>query len=60
MIAEGTIFRCPNCQTEVEVLSAEKSGGPLVCCEVEMKEVRDEFEQLYEREAYDEMDFQWD
>lgn len=60
MISEGNTYRCQSCQTEVEVLSSSQSGGPLVCCEVEMKAVGDEFEQLWEKEAYDVMDYQWD
>ena len=60
MVSEGTIFRCRNCQTEVEVINAQQFGGPLVCCELEMNAVKNEFDQLWEKEAYDEMDFQWD
>lgn len=60
LLTEGTSFRCQSCQTEVEVVNAAGTGGPLVCCEVEMKQVGNEFEQLWETEAYDAMDFQWD
>lgn len=60
MISEGAIYRCQSCQTEVEVISASQAGGPFVCCEIEMKAVGDEFEKLWEREAYDVMDYQWD
>lgn len=59
MLAEGTMFRCQSCKMEIEVVNTAKSGGPLVCCELEMKQVGDEFEKLFEQEAYDEMDFQW-
>ncbi len=59
-IAQGTIYRCQNCQTEIEVLSTVEPGGPLVCCELEMKVVGDEYEKLFEKEAYDEMDYVWD
>ncbi len=60
MIASGTAYRCQTCQTEVEVVSSIGTGGPLVCCEVEMNRVDDEFDKLYEKEAYDESDFEWD
>ncbi len=60
MIAQGSTYRCRTCQTEIEVVQSQNNGGPLVCCEVEMQQVGDEFEQLYEREAYDVMDYQWD
>ncbi len=60
MLIEGTAFRCQNCQTEIEVVSVSQVGGPLVCCETEMKRVDDEFDKLFEKEAYDEMDYQWD
>lgn len=60
MVVEGTIFRCRNCQTEIEVIAVQQFGGPLVCCEVEMKTVKNEFDALWEKEAYDAMDWQWD
>lgn len=59
MIAQGSIYRCKSCQTEIEVLQTPRDGGPLVCCEVEMRPVGDEYEKLYESEAYDVMDWQW-
>lgn len=59
MVTVGTTFRCQNCKTEVEVISAHKPGGPLVCCETEMQAVGDEFEQVWENEAYDAEDFDW-
>ena len=59
MVIEGTKFRCQNCTTEVEIISVQNFGGPLVCCEVEMKKAGDEFEALWEAEAYDEMDSDW-
>jgi desulfoferrodoxin-like iron-binding protein len=59
MLAEGTTFRCQTCQSEVEVLNAGIGGGTLVCCELEMKKSDDEFEKLWEHEAYDEMDDDW-
>lgn len=60
MLAEGTIFKCSSCQTEIEVLNGQNFGGPLVCCEIEMQAVKNEYEQLWENEAYDVMDYQWD
>jgi hypothetical protein len=61
MVTQGTVFQCMACQTEVEVVNAQSFGGPLVCCEVEMKQVEmDEFEKRWEAEAYDAMDYQWD
>lgn len=60
MISTGTIYRCENCKTEVEIISAaEQVGGPLVCCEIEMKKSQDDFDLLFEKEAYDEADFEW-
>ena len=60
MLAVGTTYRCQNCHTEIEVINSQSSqSGPLVCCEVEMEPIGDEFEKLYEREAYDAMDFEW-
>lgn len=58
MVTQGTVFQCGSCRTEVEIINAEQFGGPLVCCEVEMKKA-DDFDALYEREAYDEADFEW-
>lgn len=58
MIKTGNIYRCTSCQTEVEVLNAQMQGGPLVCCEIEMKE-SDDYDKLFEKEAYDEADFEW-
>ena len=58
MVSIGTIYRCQNCQTEVEVLNVQATGGPLVCCEIEMKEV-DDFDKIYEKEAFDDADFEW-
>jgi hypothetical protein len=60
MVSVGTTFKCQNCKTEVEVISAHKAGGPLVCCETEMSPVGNEFEQIWENEAYDAEDFNWD
>lgn len=60
MIKEGASYRCQSCHTEVEIVNASRVGGPLVCCEVEMRTVSDEFEQLWEKEAYDPADYQWD
>lgn len=58
-INEGATFRCSSCQTEIEVVTANQPGGPLVCCEVEMKSVDNEFDKLWEQEAYDVMDYEW-
>lgn len=61
MLAVGSTFRCQSCETEIGVVNTNgHPGGPLVCCEVEMQQIDDEFEKLYEKEAYDEMDFEWD
>lgn len=59
MVKIGSTFQCQNCQTEVEVVAAQGDGGPLVCCESEMKAVGNEFEQIWENEAYDSEDFDW-
>lgn len=59
MVTTGTMFQCTNCSTEVEIVNAEKFGGPLVCCEIEMEKMKD-YDELYEQEAYDPTDFQWD
>lgn len=61
MVTQGTVFQCTSCHTEVEIVTAaEQFGGPLVCCEIEMKQAEnDVFAALYEREAYDVADFEW-
>ncbi len=58
MIAEGTIYQCKNCNTEVEILAAGQPIGPLVCCETAMNKAKD-FDQLWEEEAYDISDLEW-
>lgn len=61
MVSTGTAYRCSNCQTEVEVIHSNgNASGPLVCCETTMQPVADEFDKLYQQEAYDAMDFEWD
>jgi hypothetical protein len=60
MVSVGTAYKCDTCQTEVEVVRTNgMSAGPLVCCEATMQPVADEFDKLYQAEAYDAMDFDW-
>ena len=59
MVSIGTIYRCPSCQTEVEVINVGLgSKSTLVCCEETMQSV-ETYDELYEKEAYDTMDFEW-
>lgn len=60
MMQTGQVYQCRGCRSQVEVLQTEQAGGPLVCCEMEMGQVGDEFAMLWEKEAYDAADFQWD
>lgn len=59
MLSVGTLYRCQSCGTEVEIINSQAGGGPLVCCEVEMNRLSDEFERMYEKEAYDASDWDW-